>query len=207
MVVGRVLLPTTPTTKTAGEDNSVRSSIINCLLSSKGMTKAQGLTQTSSLIQISAAVTEAAANTFTVEQIDLQLNPLDREVFVVQAVDLDMLPPNLIANTGTGASVSLSSTRRTTVGGINFANVIASKRIETQSVTGDGSVTNEYEASDTPASNLDYIAIVATNDLFLNLEGRANVAPLGANARVYGYRARADAAIYAALVQSEALSA
>jgi hypothetical protein len=167
----------------------------------------KGLTQTSSLIQISAAVTESAANTFTVEQIDLQLNPLDREVFVVQAVDLDMTPPNLIANTGTGASLSLSSTRRTTVGGINFANVIASKRIETQSVTGDGSVTNEYEASDTPASNLEYIAIVATNDLFLNLEGRANAAPMGANTRVYGYRARADAAIYAALVQSEALSA
>lgn len=167
----------------------------------------KGLTQTSSLIQISAAVEEDAANTFTVEQIDLQLNPLDREVFVVQAVDLDLNPPDLIANTKTTASVSLSSTRRTTVGGINFANVIASKRIQVQSVTGDGSVTNEYEASDTPASNLDYIAIVATNDLFLNIEGRSNTSELGANTRVYGYRARADAAIYAALVQSEALSA
>ena len=168
---------------------------------------AKGLTQTSSLIQISAAVTETGANTFTVEQIDLQLNPLDREVFVVQAVDLDLFPPNLIANTGTAAAVSLSSTRRTTLGGIDSSNVIAAKRIETQSVTGDGSVTNEYEASDTPSSNLEYIAIVATNDMFLNIEGRANAAALSANARVYGYRARADAAIYAALVQSEALSA
>ncbi len=170
------------------------------------MATSKGLTQTSSLIQISAAVQEPAANTFTVEQIDLQLNPLDREVFVVQAVDLDMFPPNLIANTVTSASLSLSSTRRDSVGGINFANVIASKRIQTQSVTGDGSVTNEYEASDTPASNLDYIAIVATNDLFLNIEGRSNVSEMAANCRVYGYRARADAAIYAALVQSEALS-
>ena len=168
---------------------------------------AKGLTQTSSLIQISAAVTETGANTFTVEQIDLQLNPLDREVFVVQAEDLDLFPPNLIANTGTAAAVSLSSTRRTTLGGIDSSNVIAAKRIETQSVTGDGSVTNEYEASDTPSSNLEYIAIVATNDMFLNIEGRANAAALSANARVYGYRARADAAIYAALVQSEALSA
>ena len=168
---------------------------------------AKGLTQTSSLIQISAAVTETGANTFTVEQIDLQLNPLDREVFVVQAVDLDLFPPNLIANTGTAAAISLSSTRRTTLGGIDSSNVIAAKRIETQSVTGDGSVTNEYEASDTPSSNLEYIAIVATNDMFLNIEGRANAAALSANARVYGYRARADAAIYAALVQSEALSA
>nr|AGA18439.1 hypothetical protein [uncultured marine virus] len=167
----------------------------------------KGLTQTSSLIQISASVVEAAANTFTIEQIDLQLNPLDREVFVVQAVDLDMFAPDLVANTATEASMSLSSTRRTTVGGIDMPNVIAAKRIKTQSVTGDGSVTNEYMASDTPASNLDYIAIVATNDIFMNIEGRSNVQALAANARVYGYRARADAAIYAALVQSEALSA
>ena len=167
----------------------------------------KGLTQTSSLIQVSAAVTETAVNTFTVEQIDLQLNPLDREVFVVQAVDLDLLPPNLIANTITDVALSLSSTRRTTLGGIDSSNVIAAKRISTQSVTGDGSVTNEYEASDTPASNLDYIAIVATNDMFLNIEGRNNVSAGSGNCRVYGYRARADAAIYAALVQSEALSA
>ena len=171
---------------------------------------AKGLTQTSSLIQISASVTESAANTFTIEQIDLQLNPLDREVFVVQAVDLDLSPPELIDNATTVAALSLSSTRRTTVGGIDFPNVIAAKRITTaciSTLTGAASVTNEYMASDSPASNLDYIAIVATNDFFLNIEGTLNVGVLGANARMYGYRARADAAIYAALVQSEALSA
>ena len=144
----------------------------------------KGLTQTSSLIQISSSVTESAANTFTVEQVDLQLNPLDREVFVVQAVDLDMIPPQLKAGSVTQLALSLSSTRRTSIGGID-----------------------EYEASDTPSSNLDYIAIIATNDFFLNLEGAGNASALSANARIYGYRARADAAIYAALVQSEALSA
>ena len=168
---------------------------------------AKGLTQTSSLIQISASVTESAANTFTVEQIDLQLNPLDREVFVVQAVDLDAQPADLSADKTSVVSLSLSSTRRTTVGGIDFANVIAAKRITTQSITDVGAVTNEYMASDSPASNLDYIAIVATNDMFLNVEGTLNTGEKSANARVYGYRARADAAIYAALVQSEALSA
>lgn len=166
-----------------------------------------GLKQTSSLIQVSAAVTESAANTFTVEQVDLQLNPLDNEVFVVQAVDLDLQPPELTANGRTSAALSVSSTRRTTVGGIDNPNVIASKKIFTQSVTGDGSVTNEYTAIDTPATEVEYIAIVATNDFFLNLEGDGNSSELSANARIYGYRARADAAIYAALVQSEALSA
>jgi len=165
-----------------------------------------GLKQTSSLIQVSATVTESAANTFTVQQIDLQLNPLDQEVFVVQAVDLDLNPPNLVPGATTQASFTVSSTRRTTVGGIDQTNVIASKRITTQEIGG-AAVSNEYEASDTPASNLDYIAIIATNDFFLNIEGLANLAAVGANARVYGYRARADASVYAALVQSEALSA
>lgn len=167
---------------------------------------AKGLTQTSSLIQISATVTESAVNTFTTEQIDLQLNPLDREVFVVQAVDLDLQPADLVDGDTTVSSLSLSSTRRTTVGGIDFPNVIAAKRITTVA-DGGAAVTNEYQASDTPASNLDYIAIVATNDFFLNIEGDNNVKAKSANARMYGYRARADAAIYAALVQSEALSA
>lgn len=167
----------------------------------------KGLTQTSSLIQISATVSETAPNTFTTAQVDLQLNPLDREVFVVQGVDLDLFPPDLVANLKTTSSLSLSSTRRTTVAGIDQSNVIASKRIFTQSVTGDGSVTNEYVAIDTPATALDYIAIIATNDFFLNIEGTANLTVMAANARVYGYRARADASIYAALVQSEALSA
>ena len=167
----------------------------------------KGLTQTSSLIQISSSVTESAANTFTVEQIDLQLNPLDREVFGVQAMDLDLSAPNLRADQTTVSALSLSSTRRTTVGGIDFPNVLAAKRITTTGLTDVGAVTNEYMASDTPASNLEYIATVATNDFFLNIEGTANAIAMGANARVYGYRARADAAIYAALVQSEALSA
>ena len=165
-----------------------------------------GLKQTSSLIQVSTSVTESAANTFTVEQVDLQLNPLDNEVFVVQAVDMDLFPPGLAAGTTSIAALSLSSTRRTTVGGIDFPNVIAAKRITTQE-DGGAAVTNEYEASDTPASNLDYIAIIATNDFFLNLEGSNNATALAANARIYGYRARADSSVYAALVQSEALSA
>ena len=49
----------------------------------------KGLKETSSLIAISAKVTETAANTFTSQRVDLQLNPLDNEVFIVYAIDLD----------------------------------------------------------------------------------------------------------------------
>ena len=166
----------------------------------------KGLKQTSSLIQISAGVTESAANTFTTEQIDLQLNPLDNEVFVVQAVDIDVEAPDLVAATTSRTILTVSSTRRTTTGGIDNDNVMAAKRIETQELGG-AAVTNEYAAIDSPPTALEYIAILATNDFFLNIEGLANTAAKGGNVRVYGYRAKADASVYAALVQSEVLSA
>ena len=167
----------------------------------------KGLKQSSSLIAISADVTETGANTFTTAQVDLQLNPLDNEVFVVQAVDLDLNAPDLRDATVTKTSLSVSSTQRTTVGGVNFPNVIASKVIETQALDTGAAVTNEYTSIDSPATDLEYIAIIATNDFFLNIEGLANGNAKGANARIYGYRAVADASVYAALVQSEVLSA
>ena len=54
----------------------------------------KGLKETSSLITISSQVTESAANTFTSQQVDLQLNPLDNEVFIVYAIDLDLQQPD-----------------------------------------------------------------------------------------------------------------
>jgi hypothetical protein len=59
---------------------------------------------------------------------------------------------------------------------------------------------------ETPPSALDYIGIISTNDFFLQIQGGGNGTPKIGNAKVYGYRAKADAATYAALVQSEVLS-
>ena len=53
---------------------------------------------------------------------------------------------------------------------------------------------------------LDYIGIIATNDFFIQLQGANNLVAKFANVRVWGYRAKADATIYSALVQSEVLS-
>ena len=50
------------------------------------------------------------------------------------------------------------------------------------------------------------MGIIATNDFFIQVEGTNNTAAKIASGKVYGYRARADAAVYAALVQSEVLS-
>ena len=52
----------------------------------------KGLKPTSGVIVISSGITESAADTFTDQKVDMQLNVLDREVFVVTAVDIDVRP-------------------------------------------------------------------------------------------------------------------
>ena len=84
----------------------------------------KGLKETSSIIAVGAEVIESAANTFTTQQVDLQLNPLDNEVFVVYGIDLDVLEPNLVPGVDTLISASISTTRRTDVGNLAASNVL-----------------------------------------------------------------------------------
>jgi hypothetical protein len=167
---------------------------------------AKGLKPTSGVIVISSDITESGVSTFTSEKVDLQLNVLDREVFVVQAIDLDVSAPENIADELTQSNMSLSTVERSTVGGINDSNVLAQKLVRFQN-NGDTCVAvTEYSSGDTPHAQLEYIGIIATNDFYLNIEGTRNTAAIGGNARVWGYRAQADAATFAALTQSELLS-
>lgn len=165
----------------------------------------KGLKETSSIIQIGATVSESAANTFTSAKVDLQLNPLDNEVFVVYGADLDVLEPNQIVGVNTVIQGSISTTERTTVGGISSSNVLAHNRISIQEAGGQF-VRGAYASDSAPATQLPYLAIIATNDFYLNIQGTGNTTARALNARLYGVRARADASVYAALVQSELLS-
>jgi hypothetical protein len=74
-------------------------------------------------------------------------------------------------------------------------------------MTPDGGIPFDREDPLFAAISEDYLGIVATNNMFLNIVGLNNGNAKGVAARVYGYRAKADAATYAALVQSELLSA
>ena len=167
----------------------------------------KGLKTTSSIIQISGEIDESAANTFTSEKIDLQLNPLDNEVFVVLSVNLVVSAPDLRLDTRTVTNFSLSSTERTTVGSLANSNVMAHKRVQIQNNGDTCAVLDEHIAGETPSSLLDYVYIIATNDFYANITGEGNGGAKSGIFRVYGYRAKADAATYAALVQSEVLSA
>lgn len=166
----------------------------------------RGLKETSSIITIGASVVETGPNTFTTSRVDLQLNPLDNEVFIVYGIDLDLAEPNLVPGLTTANNASLSTTTRTTVGGLQDSNVMASNRIQVQSAGGETS-RGQFSSDSSPATQLDYLAIISTNDFHLNIEGTGNTLARSMIARVYGVRAKADASVYAALVQSELLSA
>lgn len=167
----------------------------------------KGLKPTSGVIVISGGITESAANTFTSDKVDLQLNVLDREVFVVSAIDLNVEAPENRTDSITDTDVTLSTTERTSVGGLGASNVLAHGYIKMQNVGDTCVAVTEYSSADTPHAQLEYIGIIATNDFYANIEGRGNGDPKSANFRVWGYRAQADAATFAALTQSELLSA
>jgi hypothetical protein len=165
----------------------------------------KGLKDTSSLISIGFNVTESAANTFTQERVDLQLNPLDNEVFVVYAVDMDISAPDAVAGLNTDVFSSLSTTTRTSVGNLSNSNVITTAANQIRGGIADG-VGFSYMSADAPATQLEYLAIIATNDFFIQIVGANNLAAKGMSGRLYGVRAKADASVYAALVQSEVLT-
>ena len=167
-----------------------------------------GLKQTSSVVAIGFSATETGPNTFTQTSVDLNLSPLDREVFVVLAVNLDPSFPDAIAATNTLVSASLTTTTQTDIAGLENSNCLSASNISLRAAGFvDSGVGYMSQALETPPSTLEYIGIVATNDFFVQIKGVNNLVAKGISGKMYGYRAKADASIYSALVQSEVLSA
>ena len=164
-----------------------------------------GLKQASSTVSIGFSFPESAANTFTQSAVDLNLSPLDREVFVVTAINIDPQSPDLGA-TPSFTNVSLTTTSQTAVTTLGNANCLA---VAQQRIVADATraVGFQQQSLETPPTSADYIGIIATNDFFIQLIGGGNAVAKGCSGKLYGYRAVASADIYAALVQSEVLSA
>lgn len=169
----------------------------------------KGLKQTSEIVQISGGVTEGIANTYTEQRIDLQLDVLNREVFVVLAADLNMsLPDANAADNETIVRGSLSTVSRGSVGTLSATNVFATGRNICVSDQGTATPFGVYSdaSTETPHAQLPYIHIIATNDFYAQVQGTGNTRVKGNEFRIWGYRARADADVFAALTQSELLS-
>jgi len=165
-----------------------------------------GFKKTSSIVTISNRTTESALNTFTQGEVDLQLSPLDNEIFVILAIDVSPQPPDMVAGTDSSTTASVSTTSRTSVGSIGDNNVLGFGETAIRSDAPGNGVGFQQFSGETPTANLDYIGILATNNFFVQIQGAGNLGAKVGSVRLWGYRAKADAATYAALVQSEVLS-
>ena len=167
-----------------------------------------GLKQSSSVVSIGFSAVETAANTFTQASVDLNLSPLDREVFVVLAVNIDADFPDALAGINTDVRGGITTTSQTAMPLLSDANCLSrlSQNIRAAGFA-DSGVAFSSQALETPPSTLEYIGIIATNDFFIQVQGAGNLGIKGVSGKMYGYRAVASADIYAALVQSEVLSA
>lgn len=168
----------------------------------------RGLKQTSSTIAIGFKATETGANTFTQASVDLNLSPLDNEVFVVLAIDLNPSTPNSIAATDTSVRTSVTTTSQTSNVNLDNSNCLAVSQSHIKAAGFvDAGVGFQTAGMETPPANLEFIGIIATNDFFVQILGEGNLNARSVTGKMYGYRARADASIYSALVQGEVLSA
>jgi hypothetical protein len=168
-----------------------------------------GFKKTSDLIAVSFGLAESGANTFTQEEVALQLDVLNNEIFVVLAADINLTPPDLVGGTSTATSGSITSTSQTALATLASTNTISQAQL---SIRGDvaqpsAAVSFQRAAEESYTGMLDYVALIATNNFFVQVQGTGNAGAKNIAGRVYGYRARADASTYAALVQSEVLSA
>ena len=164
----------------------------------------KGITQTSALVTISGQVQEAVAGTLVQEEVALNLDILGREVFLVYAVDLNIEAPDAIIGVNTQSLGSLSTTSRSTIGNLQHTNVLAAVQKDCRA----GVVAfHETSPDSPPTSALSYIGIISTNNFFVQTVGQNNINTQGTSWRVWGARAKVTADIYAALVQSETLSA
>ena len=169
----------------------------------------KGLKMNSGMLVIGASVEESAINTLTTAQISLQLNALDNEVFVVTAVDIDNQIPDPVGSALTATNSYVTKQDPNAVRPrFSDANVIATKVTAQDDRLGGGNPTPfETGSIESPATDMDYLNIIATPDFFLSVVGDNTTRVTSAAIKLYGYRAKADAATYAALVQSEVLSA
>ena len=165
-----------------------------------------GFKKTSELVNIGANLDLVDGTPGSVS-VTLPLSSLDREVFVVTDVQMDCERINAQAAPGFAVVTASINKTSTSVEQINNPNCISSlsKVMETTAVS------NVYQESFKPDESSsgtmrDYLSIIATPNFvlagsFLTTAGGAANRQLFI--RVTGYRAKADADTYAALVTEE----
>ena len=157
---------------------------------------------------VSCLTSARAPSACTLDDISLHCEVVSNEICVVVAVYIVWEASDAPAATNTETGGSVTSTSQTAVSSLGNTNCIATaKDVIRAAGFADGGVGFSRSANQSYTGDVDYIALIATNNFFVQIAGANNGVAKTLSGRVWGYRARADASTYAALVQSEVLSA
>ncbi len=166
------------------------------------------LKKTSEIFTISTRAAQTAVDGFVESEINLSLNILDQEILAIYAVDVDMSQPDAdVASGSQSVDMSLTATTQTAVSNISQPSCIAAGQLSRKNDNGAGLLGDTvalFQSSNTPvASDIPWIYLVATDNMFLQLDSTNAGTTKSANVRIWAQRMKADAATYAALVNSE----
>lgn len=141
------------------------------------------------------------------KEVTLPLSSLDREIFVVTDVQIDN--EALPVPAAPGSSILLASINKMsgTVEGIDSTNCIGNIRRDVESTAFSSVFQESFHPNDiSTGTHTDFLGIIATPNFYLSASF-STTAGGAANRKVYcrvtGYRAKADADTYAALVTEE----
>ena len=153
---------------------------------------------------VNGNVTESAADTFTQTQISLPLDSLNREGILIHGVYFTSSEPNAILGVNTSQRVQLTSTSKTGLVNANDANLVGRQEKFIYSGTAELSpITWDFIGQTAPYGLDDNLMIVATDDVFLGIQGNQNTSARSAQVRVVCSRIQLEASAYAALVTNE----
>ena len=154
---------------------------------------------------INANVTETAADTYTQVQISAPLDSLNQEGLLVHAVYFSGSEPDRVPNAESSVFYQLTSTSKPARVFVNDANLIAGQQkiISGGAAEFSGPHLIDLLGSNDPYTSEDNLMIVATDDLFLAVQGFGQGSARSAQVRIVASRIKLTASAYAALVTNE----
>lgn len=160
---------------------------------------------TSDPFYINGSVTESALNTYTQVQISAPLDSLNREGLLIHAIYFRSSIPDAVANLNSTIEMQVTTTSKTTIVGVNDANLLAHRELVT---TGGVAEFSGPHVIDMVANTDSYqgdmnLGLVATDDVYLAIRGINQTVVKGATVRIVASRIKLSADAYAALVTNE----
>ena len=160
---------------------------------------------TSDPFYVNGNLTESAASTYSQTEISLPLDSLNREGILVHAVYFSGEEPERVPNAISQIRMQVTTTSKTGMVGANDANLLSrqEKYITGGAAEFSGPHVIDVIASNEPYQESDNLGLVATDNLFLAIQGTNQAAAKACQFRAVCSRIKLTADAYAALVTNE----